>query len=311
VAFVGVHVVTTVSDGYVPIGFADAFIPFRTAYRPLWVGLGALTFDLMLAVLVTSALRRRIGFSSWRFVHWLSYLCWPIAIVHGLGSGSDTSRSLVLFVDILCAAAVFAVVAWRLVTGRTFTVVQRAVATIGTVVIALVIVVFAVLGPLKPGWSRRAGTSNALLAQLAKKAAGSTTTTPAGSTTTTAPPRAGGSGSIPSVPFTVGISGTQSAANAGGGQVQVTLSMQLQNATATPLTVVLIGSAVDGGGVAMSSGSVTFGPDSGVVTALNGGTVDATVNTSPPIQLVLSLNVDQSTGALSGTVTGTTTRGSR
>src|SRR5579872_4808025 len=44
VGFVGLHVVTTVSDGYVPISFADAFIPFRTAYRPLWVGLGALTF---------------------------------------------------------------------------------------------------------------------------------------------------------------------------------------------------------------------------------------------------------------------------
>ncbi len=49
--------------------------------------------------------------------------------------------------------------------------------------------------------------------------------------------------------------------------------MHLQNAAATPLTVTLVGSAVQGGGVAMSSGTVTLGSSNGVVTALNGGTV--------------------------------------
>ena len=308
VGFIGLHVVTTVSDGYVPIGFADAFIPFRTAYRPLWVGLGALTFDLLLAVLVTSALRHRIGFASWRFVHWLAYLCWPIAMLHGLGSGSDSSRSVVIFVDVLCAAAVFAVVAWRLVTGRSFGPAARAGAAVGSVVVALAIVAFAVVGPLRPGWSRRAGTSAALLAQLAKKSAGTTTTPSSSSPTTTTPPASsgtGGSGAVPAAPFTVGVSGTQTAQNAGGGQVQVTLTMQLQNAGATPLTVVLIGAAVEGGGVSMSSGTVTLGSSSGVVTGLNGGTIDATVNGPTPLQLVISLNVDQNTGALTGTVAGT------
>ena len=83
--------VTTVSDGYVPIGFVDVFIPFLSPYRPFYVGLGALTFDLLLAVLVTSALRHRIGYASWRFVHWLAYLCWPIALFHALGTGTDAA----------------------------------------------------------------------------------------------------------------------------------------------------------------------------------------------------------------------------
>ena len=87
--------------------------------------------------------------------------------------------------------------------------------------------------------------------------------------------------------------------------MQVTLSMHLQNAAATPLTVTLIGSAAQGGGVAMSSGSVTLGSASGVVTSLSGGTVTADLSSPTPMTLTMSLQVDQNTGALSGTATGT------
>ena len=96
------HIVSTVGDGYVPIGLADAVIPFRSPYRPIWVGLGALAFDMLLAVAMTSALRRRIGVAAWRGVHWLAYACWPIAVVHGLGSGSDARLpgALLVFVAV-------------------------------------------------------------------------------------------------------------------------------------------------------------------------------------------------------------------
>ena len=318
VGFVAVHVVTTVGDGYVPIGFADAFIPFRSPYRPLWVGLGALTFDLLLAVLVTSALRHRIGFASWRFVHWMAYLCWPIALFHGLGSGSDPPLPVVLFVDVVCTGAVLGAVAWRLATGRTFTAGARTGAAVATIVIALSIAVFALVGPLRPGWSRRAGTSAALLAQLARKSAG-TSAVAAGtaasaatpSTTTTAPATGSSSAGVPTAPFTVPLTGQQSTTSpTGQGEVRVTLAMKLQNAASTPLVVVLSGTAVAGGGVSMSSGSVTFGPYRGVVTGLNGGTVSATVSTPSPLLLTLALNVDQNSGALSGTASGTSGGGS-
>jgi len=308
VGFVAIHVITTVSDGYVPIGFADAFIPFRTPYRPLYVGLGALTFDLLLAVLVTSALRHRIGFASWRFVHWLAYLCWPIALFHSLGSGTDSSLPVVLALDAACSAAVISVVVWRLATGRTFTAGQRAAAGVGTVVVALALLVFAALGPLRPGWSHRAGTSTALLAQLAKKNAG--TTSPAGAatapTTTAATTAGSGTGTAPTPPFAVGLAGSQSTSQPNSqGQVQVVLAMHLQNAAATPLTVTLVGSAAQGGGVAMSSGSVTLGSTRGVVTSLSGGTVTADLSSPTPMTLTLALQVNQNTGALSGTATGT------
>ena len=117
-ALIAIHVVSTVGDGYVPIGLADAVIPFRSPYRPVWVGLGALAFDLLLAVALTSALRRRIGVAVWRGVHWLAYACWPIAVVHGLGSGSDARLPGATLVFVACTGSVAAAVAWRLVAGQ-------------------------------------------------------------------------------------------------------------------------------------------------------------------------------------------------
>ena len=310
VGFVIIHVVTTVSDGYVPIGFADAFIPFRTAYRPLWVGLGALTFDLLLAVLLTSAFRHRIGFASWRFVHWLAYLSWPIALVHGLGSGTDTPLTVVIAVEVLCAGAVLVAVIWRLATGRTFTAGRRTGAAVGTLIVALGIIVFAAAGPLRPGWSRRAGTSTALLAQLARKNANANTSAgaPSGSggsspSSTTTP--VSGTGTVPVAPFTVALTGSQTTTSPDGqGNVQITLAMQLLDPSSTPLTVVLDGAALPSGGVSLSSGSVTFGPYHGVVTSLSGGTVSADVSSPTPMTLTLSLGVDPNSGALSGTASG-------
>ncbi|HZM56717.1 MAG TPA: hypothetical protein VFC03_16980, partial [Acidimicrobiales bacterium] len=119
------------------------------------------------------------------------------------------------------------------------------------------------------------------------------------------PAQGGGTGTVPAVPFTDNLTGSQTSTSPDAqGNVQVTLAMHLQNAASTPLTVVLTGSAVTGGGVAMSSGSVTFGPYHGVVNALQGGTVSTTVNSPTPMSLILTLSVNQSSGALSGTVTG-------
>lgn len=156
-AFVGVHVATTVADGYVPIHLVDVVVPFHSPYRTLYVGLGAAGFDLLLAVLVTSVLRHRIGYGSWRFVHWLAYLCWPVALVHGLGSGTDTPLPVVLGVEAACTAAVLVAFAWRLTTGRDLPVGRRTAAGASAVVVTAAIAGFAVLGPLRPGWSHRAG----------------------------------------------------------------------------------------------------------------------------------------------------------
>jgi sulfoxide reductase heme-binding subunit YedZ len=100
--FGAVHVVTAVVDSFVPITLADTLIPFASSYKTLWIALGAIGADLMLAVLITSALRRRLGYQSWRTIHMLSYGCWGASVVHSIGIGSD-ARSAVWGVMVMAA----------------------------------------------------------------------------------------------------------------------------------------------------------------------------------------------------------------
>jgi hypothetical protein len=304
--FVATHVLSTIADGYVPIGIVDAFVPFHSPYRPLWVGLGAVTLDLLLAVLVTSALRHRIGYRSWRFVHWMAYLCWPIAVLHGLGSGSDTRLGPVLVIDGACTLAVLAVVTWRLVTGRSFGATRRLVAAAVAVVVTVAIGAFAVLGPLRPGWSHRAGTSSTLLARIAATNAGlSVPTTVASATTapTVAVSSGGATDPAPAAPFTSPVSGTQTTAPEAGGNVRVTLALRLEDAASTPLEIELDGTAIAGGGVSLSSGSASLGGYPGAVTSLDGDVISIALHDPDPVDLTVTLGVEQN-GRLSGTVSG-------
>ena len=205
IALIGVHIVTTVGDGYVPIGLADAVIPFRSPYRPIWVGLGAVAFDMLLAVAITSALRRHIGVAAWRGVHWLAYACWPIAVVHGLGSGSDARLPGAVIVFVLCTASVAAAVAWRLATGWARSVTWRLGCAVAGAAVLVVLIAFAAAGPLRPGWSHRAGTSSALMAQLSGSASASYSSAPTSTRPSTSAPPATG---IPATPFDTTVSGT-------------------------------------------------------------------------------------------------------
>ena len=105
VAMVAVHVVTTVADGFAPIRLLDGIIPFASPYRTLWLGLGTIAFDLLLAVTITSVLRGRIGHRTWRAVHWAAYACWPLALLHGLGTGTDASVGWSLLITVACIVA--------------------------------------------------------------------------------------------------------------------------------------------------------------------------------------------------------------
>ena len=114
--FIAVHAATSIIDPYAGIGWLDAVIPFQSVYKPLWLGLGAAAGDLLVAIIVTSLLRLRIGLRWWRLVHWASYACWPLALIHGLGTGgSDSTQGWVIALNVACIIAVGLAITWRLV----------------------------------------------------------------------------------------------------------------------------------------------------------------------------------------------------
>ena len=139
VALLAVHVLTAVLDSFAPIRLVDAVLPFAGTYRPLWLGLGALAFDLILALTITSLLRRRLGLPAWRAVHWLAYACWPVALVHGWGTGSDARTTWMLALTLGCAAAVLGAVGWRIASGRPDYARLRATAALAAVALSAVV----------------------------------------------------------------------------------------------------------------------------------------------------------------------------
>jgi DMSO/TMAO reductase YedYZ heme-binding membrane subunit len=102
------HVATAVADTYVDIRWWQAVSPIGASYKPLWLGLGSLAFDVMLLVVLTSLLRERLGQRAWHAVHVLGYLSWPIALVHSVGIGTDASSAWGRQVGLGCLAVVAA-----------------------------------------------------------------------------------------------------------------------------------------------------------------------------------------------------------
>ncbi len=271
VAFVAVHVLTTVLDPYAAIGLVSAFVPFSSSYRPLWLSLGTIAFDLLLAIVITSLLRTRLSYRAWRAVHWLAYASWPVALWHGLGTGTDSKLSWLLVLDAACVLVVAGSVLWRLrLSGRSDVRLAGAIAT-GLFLIATI--VFVAVGPLQPGWSRRAGTPVAMLGPATATSGGSAFTLSAGYT-------------------------GQVSRHAAAGSDQVVIEVRAQT-TAQPvreLTIVLTGKP-DGSAIAMSSGTVRVDsvpggePYAGPVTLLNGRQLTASLRgpAGQPAHAVLTL----------------------
>ncbi len=111
--FLLLHIITAVVDPFTHLGLIAALVPFGSYYRTFWLGLGVIAFELLLAIVATSLLRHYIGARTWRAIHWLAYASWPVAVLHGIGTGTDNTAVWMVAIDIVCIAAVLAAVAWR------------------------------------------------------------------------------------------------------------------------------------------------------------------------------------------------------
>lgn len=293
-AFLAVHVVTAVIDPFAPIRLIDAVIPFTATYRPIWLGLGTLASDLLIAVTVTSVMRRRFGYRTWRVTHWLAYVSWPIAVVHSFGTGSDAKTTWLLVLTAVCVLAVLAAIAARVSAGWPDHLGTRVTAMTTAALVPVGLLVWLPGGPLAAGWAKRAGTPSSLLVSSA--AATSTGAT------------AAGSGGAPS--FAAQATGTVNQGETQEGEAEVHIALTIAGQRLSYLSIRLFGHPIAGGGIEMSSSQVALGTASspeqyrGQVTALNGTNIDAAVASGNTRLTVLAeLQVDSGSGQASGTVT--------
>jgi sulfoxide reductase heme-binding subunit YedZ len=258
-AVLAVHIVTAVLDPFAPIGWVDAIVPLHSAYRPLWLGLGALAFDLILALVITSLVRRRLGYERWRRIHWLAYLCWPVAVLHGLGTGTDARSLWMLALVAVCGAATLGAVAVRVQGAPELSETARTRILAGLVAAPVLTAVFAVLGPLQGDWAKVAGTPSADL--------GAGQMHPAT-----------GSGALES--FSAPVEGRMQRSAAPGGRL-VDLDLSLSGRFHGVMRVRLAGTPNPGGGLTLVGSQVDLsvprlGPVMvGTVVALHGGRLRA------------------------------------
>ncbi len=111
---IALHVTLLFFDPYAQLRLVDFAVPFLGAYRPLWLGLGTAALDVLVVVIVSSLLRNRLGVRAFRVVHWATYVLWPLALAHALGTGTDAGRVWFLALAGCCAVSVAAALVWRL-----------------------------------------------------------------------------------------------------------------------------------------------------------------------------------------------------
>jgi DMSO/TMAO reductase YedYZ heme-binding membrane subunit len=116
--FLAIHIVTAAIDPFTALGWESVLLPFAVDYRPLYLGLGSVAMYLLIALVITSLLRQRIGLRAWRVVHWLAYAFWPMAILHGIGTGTDAAAPWMLAINVACIGAAAAAVLVRIVDAR-------------------------------------------------------------------------------------------------------------------------------------------------------------------------------------------------
>jgi DMSO/TMAO reductase YedYZ heme-binding membrane subunit len=301
VAFIGVHIVTSVIDSFSPIRWLDAVVPFVSAYRPVWLGLGAVAFDLLIALVLTSLVRVRLGYRSWRAVHWLAYACWPVAVVHGLGTGSDTRAVWMLAIDGVAISAVICAVAWRVGRIRPVRVMPRLAAAGASVVGTAGVAMWLFAGPLQPGWASAAGTPASLLH------GGTTSSAALGSTGASAVPLA--------FPTKADFTGTTQQTSTDG---VVTLDVRATLSGSTPLDIEIgLRGQSNGSSLAVAEGAVRLGTAddparySGSV-AIRNGLIRAQLTDAAgsQVEVSISLQIVDQAGTTNGVVHFSTPNGS-
>ncbi len=238
VVLLAIHVVTIELDPYVPVGWWAVLIPFVSPYRPIWLGLGTLSLDLLAAVVVTSLLRAHLRPGLWRLTHWLAYLSWPVALLHSLGTGTDSRLGWVFVYEMICLGAVVATLKVRLARASSQDLYTRVVAMLATAAVPVAVLIWSTTGPLQAGWAKKAGTPTAVIAS--------------------------GTGSHSASPglFTASFTGTLASSATGSGQL-ATIAGTVLGGPGGSLRVLLQGKATSDGGLSMSGGSATFQPGSG------------------------------------------------
>ncbi len=101
--FVAIHLTGLFLDTYTHFGLSELFVPFASSWKPLPVAWGIVGFYVLLAIEVTSLLKKYIPLKFWHTVHLGSYGLYVVATIHLLTAGTDATNTAL---RLACVASV-------------------------------------------------------------------------------------------------------------------------------------------------------------------------------------------------------------
>ena len=106
VVFTAIHVLAIMADSYVHFGLSDVLVPFASAWNPNAVAWGIVGMYLLVAIEVSSLLRKRIPKRAWRAIHFASFPLFVFSTVHAFMAGTDSSGPIFTGVAVVVSLAV-------------------------------------------------------------------------------------------------------------------------------------------------------------------------------------------------------------
>ena len=112
--FIVIHIVAVAIDAYLPFSLVSLLVPLLSKYRAVWVALGIVAAELLVALAVANHYRDRgLAYKVWRKTHYVNFVVWTAATLHGLGSGTDRSARWLLAIYAVAIASVVGLTVWR------------------------------------------------------------------------------------------------------------------------------------------------------------------------------------------------------
>jgi hypothetical protein len=117
-AGVAIHVLTIAVDPTVPIGLFGALVPMVSDVRQPWSDLGILSAWGLVGIALSFPARRWIGKARWRTLHYLTFGFWALALIHGIGAGTDRATIWVMTIYIITTLSIVFMMIYRVLLAQ-------------------------------------------------------------------------------------------------------------------------------------------------------------------------------------------------
>jgi methionine sulfoxide reductase heme-binding subunit len=111
------HALIVLPDAYFSFSVVELFVPFASPFSPAFMALGAISLYVTIVVVGAFYLRGILSYAVWRLIHYATFGAYVLALVHGIGAGTDTAWAQYLYAA--TAVIVFNLFVYRVLKGST------------------------------------------------------------------------------------------------------------------------------------------------------------------------------------------------